>query len=49
MIKIRKNNDAEYQYFDWYRGFISHRGQLDIGYVLHLYWIRIEIVKFWEL
>jgi hypothetical protein len=48
MIKPIINRDPEFRFFDCFPSVVPHRGWLYPGYILNLYWFRIEIAKVWE-
>ena len=48
MFKPKFNRDPEFRFFDFFPSVVSHRGWLYPGYILNLYWFRIEIAKVWE-
>jgi hypothetical protein len=48
MIYLYINRDPDYRFLDVFPSVVSHRGWLYPGYILNLYWLRIEVVKIWE-
>jgi len=48
MIYYRINRDPDYRFFDAFPSLVLHRGWLYSGYILNLYWFRIEIANVWE-
>jgi hypothetical protein len=47
-MRYRFNADPDYRFFDFFSSVVDCQGWLQPGYVLNLYWFRVEIVKFWE-
>lgn len=48
MIHAYINRDPHFRFFDVFPSVVFHRGWLYPGYILNLYWFRIEVVKIWE-
>ena len=48
MIKFIANADPEYRFFDCFRSVVFCQGWQYPGYILNLYWFRIEFAKTWE-
>lgn len=48
MIKICIN-DAEMRFWGAFPSVVEHQDWLEPGFVVNLWWVRIEVVKWWVL
>ena len=45
---LKFNADPEFRFFDFFPSVVPYKGWLYSGYILNLYWFRVEFAKFWE-